>query len=716
MMGWKSRSRARPNIMATPVSDTGPVARRTIWLAALIGFLLAALLSLALAPRPQNAVFDGWQRLSPRDYSDSKVRVIAIGDESLDAIGSWPWPRRVFALLTQRLEQAGVNAIGFDIIFAEPDAVSPSRFARLYPPDDPAVGAWLERLGSMDDEFADAISSAPVVLGRAGVMLGGADPEELTQWASITGKPPPALPGFTLVQRNLETLESRAAGFGLLNGRPDDDGMLRTVPMLAKTGDATVPGLALELVRVAMERQTGIDPEIRIGPQTVQIGSHSIPVDDQGRMRLHFGDIPQAHIFSAIEILSEEFDLDQLRGTTVIVSLTAEGSPDIVATPLGSEMFGVLVQAHAADAIRRGGWLVRPMGSRIAEWAAGLALAMTVLLIAAGQVRARSSWVMLALMVPLAMAGLPLASWLLFRCADILFDPVRPLLLGGGAALAIFGALFREARRERAMLRDAQSRSEGELDAARAIQLGMLPDRTALAMFDPRIDVAAQLEAAKSVGGDFYDVIALDADRLVVIIADVTGKGVPAALFMALSKALSRSIMLRSTADLARTAALLNQELMRDAGDQLGLTMLLCLIDLTTGRVDMVNAGHDNPLRITPTGAVIDTPLEGGPPFCIMDYPWPAEHLMLLPGEALVLITDGVTEAQDRTGQLFGAPRTREALASNRNSAAAIVENLCARVRGFEDGADPSDDLTVVALRYLGANRDAMTNPEHDDD
>jgi adenylate cyclase len=673
---------------------------RTLWLAALAGFAAAALLSLALSPRVQNAVFDGWQWLFPRDLSASDVRVVAIGDESLDVVGSWPWPRRVFATLTQRLAEGGASAIGYDIIFAEPDAVSPSRFSRLYPPDTPATEAWLSQLGSMDDEFADAISTAPVVLGRAGVTLGGADPADLTQWATITGKPPAALPRFPLVQRNLDTLEQRAPGFGMLNGKPDGDGRVRGVPLVLQTGDAVVPGLALELARVAIEHKTGEDAEITLTPGSLRIGDRTIPVDESGRMRLHFAEIPENHVYSATEILSESFDLSQLRDKIVIVSLTAEGSPDIVATPLGSEMFGVLVQAQAADAIRRGGWLVRPVWSQAAEWVAGALLAIILLLIAARQTRGQMTWGVLAG----AVIVLPLASGLLFRFADTLFDPVRPLLLGSGAALAVFGALFSEARRERAVLRDAQSRSDGELGAARAIQLGMLPDRTALAKLDPRIDISAQLEAAKSVGGDFYDIIPLDEDRVAILIADVTGKGVPAALFMALSKALSRSVMLRSAGDLADTAAMLNSELMRDSGDQLGLTMLLCLIDLATGKVEMVNAGHDNPLRITTAGEVIEEPLEGGPPFCIMDYPWPSEHLTLLPGEALVLITDGVTEAQSPQQQLFGNDRTRAALVADQSSTAAMVSTLCGAVRSFENGADASDDLTVVAFRYLGAN------------
>lgn len=690
MMASKSRSSA--------VRISNPP--RGLWRAALIGFTLAALLSLALGTREQNIVFDGWQRIAARDLSESQVRIVAIGDESLEVIGSWPWPRRVLATMTQRIAEGGAAAIGFDILFVEPDAVNPTRFSRLYAPDNPAIQAWLDQLGSMDSDFADAISTAPVVLGRAGVKLRGADPASLTQWATIDGTPPPALARYPLVQSNLKELEARAPGFGLLNGAPDGDGVVRSVPLVMKTGEALAPGLALEMMRVAIEQRTGTDPEIELSPDSVTIGQRRIPVNDQGRMRLHFAEIPEAHVYSAIEIMSQEFDLSQLKDKIVLVSLTAEGTQDIVATPLGSEMFGVLIQAQAADTINRGGWLDRPWTMPAAEWAVGGLLAIVLLLLATGQAPARSRWLVLSG----AAASLPLASWLLFRFGDLLFDPIRPVLLGSGSALAVFAALFNEARRERAALRDAQNRSEGELGAARSIQLGMLPDRTALARLDPRIDIAAQLEAAKSVGGDFYDIIRLDKDRIVILIADVTGKGVPAALFMALSKALSRSVMLRAPGGLADAAAQLNEELMRDSGDALGLTMLLGIIDLSTGRAEFVNAGHDNPLRITTDGQVIEEAMEGGPPFCIMDYPWPAEEIVLQPGEALVLITDGVTEAQNRQDQLFGNDRTRAALVADQSSAAAMVASLCGAVRSFEDGADASDDLTVVAFRYLGAN------------
>jgi adenylate cyclase len=160
--------------------------------------------------------------------------------------------------------------------------------------------------------------------------------------------------------------------------------------------------------------------------------------------------------------------------------------------------------------------------------------------------------------------------------------------------------------------------------------------------------------------------------------------------------------MLRSPGGLADTAAMLNEELMRDSGDALGLTMLLGIIDLATGEMQFVNAGHDNPLRITTNGEVVEEALEGGPPFCIMDYPWPAEPLKLQPGEAIVLITDGVTEAQNRQEKLFGNDRTRAALLADQSNAAAMVASLRSAVRRFEDGADASDDLTVVCLPLSG--------------
>ena len=679
------------------VSDADLRARR-IRRAGLAGALIALLLALALGDRLSRPLFDEWQRLAPRDLSATQVHVVLIDSESLAAVGPWPWPRYHLARLTEEIASRGAIAIGFDMIFAEPDRVKPEIFASLYPELSPAAAAEVMRLEPMDQLFGRVIGAAPAVLGRAAVSEGSA-PDDLPVEALFDGALPRATPSWPRALANIPELEQVALGHGLLNGPPDGDGTVRRVPLVAKVGARPMPGFAPEIARAA----GGIE---RIGsePGAIRLDGRRIPMDEEGRMTLRFGALPLSAISSAANVMRRNFATDAFDGKIVLLGLAAEGTADIVATPLAAEGYGTLVQAQAVDAIMRGGWLARPGWAEAAEWGAGAALLLAILLLVPGRRRGR-----IALPVALAVV-IPVAAWLAFDAASLLIDPIRPLMLGAGALAGVVGGIFVETKRERERLREAlvqerisAAEAEGELQAARAIQLGMLPARDSLARLDPRLDIDARLEAAKSVGGDFFDVVRLTPDRIGFVIGDVTGKGVPAALFMALSKALTKSVMLREAGDLAGAAAMLNAELSRDESDTMGVTMLLGLIDLSSGETVLVSAGHEHPFHIRRDGGVGQHPLEGGPPFCILDYPYPAETLTLAPGETLVLVTDGVTEAQDEAGALFGVERSAAAArAPTSRTARETAEALIGAVRRFENGTEASDDLTVMAIRYLG--------------
>ncbi|MES2496810.1 MAG: CHASE2 domain-containing protein [Pseudomonadota bacterium] len=671
--------------------------KRRIWLSGIAALLLAALLSALAGEAMRRPLFDLWQRSAPRDLSGTPVHVVLIDSESIAAVGPWPWPRYHMARLTEEIAARGPRAIGFDMLFPEPDRVRPDIFAALYPELSPAAAAEVHALPPMDRLYGQVIGKAPVVLGRAGLAADGADPAQLVIDAAIEGPQPPALPDMPGAIANIPELEQSALGHGLLNGQPDSDGKVRRIPLLMKLGGRAMPGLSLELARVALDQDKVVSS---IG--SVAVGKQRVPVDAHGRMLLRFGHFPAVEISSAADVLRQDFPANAFAGKIVLLGLAAEGTTDIVATPLAAEGFGTLVQAQAIDAILRGGWLDRPVWAAPAEWTAGLLLSMLVLLL--GPAR-RRRWLLLPL--GLAVAIVP-GSWFAFDLASLLIDPLRPLVLGGATALGVAGAMFVEARREREKLRDTLVReritaaaTEGELQAARSIQLGMLPPRGDLASFDPRIDIDALLEPAKSIGGDLYDVIRLDADRIAFLVGDVTGKGVPAALFMALSKALAKSVVLRGVPSLADVAFILNEELMRDNSESMNVTMLIAILDLSNGKLVLMSAGHEDPLHIRTDGAIAIHKLDGGPPFCILDFPYPEEPMTLAPGEALVLISDGVSEAQNGASALFGHDRLVAAL-QGRASASAMVEAMRDAVRAFEDGTDPTDDLTVMAVRYLG--------------
>jgi hypothetical protein len=381
--------------------------------------------------------------------------------------------------------------------------------------------------------------------------------------------------------------------------------------------------------------------------------------------------------------------------------VSADGSSDIAATPLAAEEYGPLVQAQAVDAILSGGWLDRPPWAGPAEWAVAALLALLAL---GSAMFGRAYRIVLAI----TFLAVPIASWLAFSSRALLLDPARPLLVGGGALAGVALGLFAMARIERERLRETlvkerivAAETEGELHTARAIQLGMVPPRSRLRMLDPRVDVDALLEPAKSVGGDFYDAMKISDDRLGFAIADVTGKGVPAALFMAMSKALTSAALSRMDADPATMANAINEELLKDNSEAMSVTMLLGIMDLTTGEVRLVSAGHEDPLLLSADGSVTRVRLEGGPPFCITGYPYPLETLRLQPGETLVLVTDGVTEAQNGQGKLFGSGRTLSDYKPKSRGAVEICEAIRLQVRRFEAESEATDDLTVMAIRYL---------------
>lgn len=229
----------------------------------------------------------------------------------------------------------------------------------------------------------------------------------------------------------------------------------------------------------------------------------------------------------------------------------------------------------------------------------------------------------------------------------------------------------------------------------------MLPDRATLAALHPGLDLDAVLEPAQAIGGDLYDAFVLPDGRVVFLVGDVTGKGPSAALFMAVSKALAHSLLRRGGVPLNVIVEALNDELVDSSASVAEVTMLCGIIDPATGHVELVNAGHENPLIRRADGSLDDVPMEGGLPLCTLaGFPYPLETRDLAPGDALVIITDGVREAQNAAGGFFGSDRTREVLMTlpDHRSATATAA-LVAAVRQFEAGNPASDDLTVMVVR-----------------
>lgn len=270
-----------------------------------------------------------------------------------------------------------------------------------------------------------------------------------------------------------------------------------------------------------------------------------------------------------------------------------------------------------------------------------------------------------------------------------------------------FGKMTRDLQMRMQELRyttTVKERLEGEMSAARGIQMSLLPKVFPAFPDRGEFDVHAVVRPAREVGGDFYDFFLVDERRLCVLIGDVAGKGVPAALFMAVSKALIKANVL-SGVTLPVALAHVNDELCEEADAGMFVTLLILVLDTDTGVVEYANAGHPSAFLLGAEGAV--APLDGGHApalaLCKGLHFATARH-QLAPGDALFLFTDGVTEALSASRDFYTPQRLQIVLRDvGALPVQRITRSVIQDVRTFASDQQQADDISVLALRWIGA-------------
>jgi phosphoserine phosphatase RsbU/P len=285
---------------------------------------------------------------------------------------------------------------------------------------------------------------------------------------------------------------------------------------------------------------------------------------------------------------------------------------------------------------------------------------------------------------------------------DYLAKPFNPTLLRARTGASL------EKKRMRDEIARHVRRMERELDAARAIQLSMVPSMFPAWSVEQPLAVHATLQPAREVGGDLYDCFWLAPDKLCIVVADVSDKGASAALYMARTRTVVRLLakLLGSANGVPPGAEALlvgiNDELCRDNPHAMFVTMLLCVVDARTGDFEWCNAGHtvpylvDHARRVTALDETRSIPvgIRSAARFAI-------NKATLAPGDALFFYTDGVTEAANGAGEFYGEARLEAALLSSvEEKPQRLVEAVLRDVRAFAGEAAPSDDIAALACRW----------------
>jgi sigma-B regulation protein RsbU (phosphoserine phosphatase) len=256
----------------------------------------------------------------------------------------------------------------------------------------------------------------------------------------------------------------------------------------------------------------------------------------------------------------------------------------------------------------------------------------------------------------------------------------------------------RELADKNTALERAQAQLQAELDVARALQIAILP---ATFPAKPGCDGAARMIPATTMGGDFYDFIELPDGRIGLVMADVSGKGVPAAFFMAVARTNLRDLALRYL-DPGACLAQTNQVLCGQNPMDLFVTVFYGVFDPLTGVLSYANGGHNPPYVRRADGSVEVVSGAVGLVLGVMPgIAYPDHTLQLMPGDRLVLYTDGVTEAFNPADEAYGTERLiTEVKAHGDGAAAALVERICRSVTVFAGAAPQSDDITLTVLAW----------------
>ncbi len=622
--------------------------------------VLAAILFLFLS---YARVFDEFEystldfrfKLRPQQPVDEDIVIIHIGDDTIEKLGEWPLPRKYHGLLIKALEAAGVKTIIFDVFFSEE---------------------------TEDDQgFVDAVKASDNVYLAYVFELN----------PPVRGKK--YITASRVIAPLINVLKSACKGRrGFVNVVPDRDGKVRRILPFVEYKGKFHPQITIQAV---LNNLDFLFDKVEIIPakKIVMNKDLRIPLEDfssllvnypgpWGKAFRHYSyvDVLQSHLSS---LMGQEpvIDLNELKDTVCFVGFTATASPDAHPSPLAVLYPGVGVHASVYNSVVQQKFLCR-----VNRW--WNLLILVVLWLITGFITARSRKLLAFLSIVLIFLAYIAIAVAVFIFCGLWIDIFYPMV----TVVGIYGIFTCKK-----YLVETEKREliEKELDIAKNIQESFLPKEI------PQVgglDLNARMLTARQVGGDLYDIVQLDETRMGVMLGDVSGKGVPAALFMAQVVSVFTSFVQEaSPADVLRKV---NDRLVSEGSSNLFVTLTYIVLDTRKNTCSFASGGHLPTLLIEPDGNVKLLDVEEGMPLGLIEGDFSEGELEYKPGSIFVLYTDGVTEAMNMRHELFEEERLVElAKTLKGRSAKEVVDAIHKSVADYAGKAEQHDDITVLAVR-----------------
>tara|TARA_B100001758_G_C18403704_1_gene610619 strand:+ start:186 stop:2261 length:2076 start_codon:yes stop_codon:yes gene_type:complete len=634
--------------------------------------------------------FDLYQKTFTLKKNDSNVVIIDIDEESLGKFGQFPWNRTVFAKIIENVDSSKPKSIAFDVFFAERDKQSPEEIISAYNII-PSDVKDLQNLKDPDEVFKNQLSQTNTVLAVLGSNIpshGNYDRSPKAKFFSKGGNPKNFTYNFPYSIGSLEKLEESVKGLGSISFLDQSDGVIRSLPLIVRFNEKLFPTLGLELIRTGTKKKNLIVKLDEAGIKEINVRPYKIKSDPNAIMWIRYKQPIRKQYISAAKVFDGDFDETFFKDKYVLIGASAQGLFDLVKTPLGITIPGVEVHANVIENITDDNYLTRNPQIYIFELIFSIIIAIITFLFSQ---KIKPKFSLAIYFVSIIFVIIFGFSFFLIRSE--LVDMSYPIFMLTITFLT--GLYFRFIEENKIALLNLQKEAKllKERELAGGVQKSLFPDISAYENF-----IYAKNIPARDVSGDYFDVVSVNKDEYFFTLADVSGKGVKAGMYMAKASSIFRTLA-NLKFPLEKVVYGVNNELVEAKFKGMFVTAVFGKVNLATGEVTFINAGHES-IMVFDKNKNFEFIKSDLPPIGIMKYfseTMVKSKTMSLNEKTFVVYTDGVTEGYLKNGEELGAEGVQKIVNNMKEvTPKSIVDSIAAELNW---GAEKlRDDITCLAL------------------
>ena len=637
-----------------------------------------------------NLSFDLYQKIFTLEKKDTEVVIIDIDEDSLGKFGQFPWSRSVFAKILDQVNISNPKAIGFDIFFTEKDKQSPEEIIKSYNLI-PADIVDLQKLKGHDEIFAEKLKESKSIIAVLGSNVpshSNYDRKAKAKFLSKGGDPKQFTYSYPYSIGSLEKLEKNVKGLGSISFLDQTDGIIRSLPLLVKFNEKLYPTMGLEMVRVG-SKQKNIYVELNeVGITRISARPHKIKSNPNGIIWIKYKKSIKEQFISAGKVYDGEFKKDFFENKYVLIGASAQGLFDLVKTPLGVTIPGVEVHANIIENILDQSYLLRNPNTYIFELLFSIIVALLTFILSQKIKPKFSLSIFFGNVLAIIIIGF---SFYKFRSE--LVDISYPIIITTLTFLT--GLYFRFIEENKLALANLQKEAKllKERELAAGVQKSLFPDISKFENF-----IYAKNVPARDVSGDYFDVVRSTPEEYFFTLADVSGKGIKAGMYMAKASSIFRTLT-NLKYPIEKVVFGVNNELVEAKFKGMFVTAVFGKLNIKTGELVFINAGHESILTFDQNKNYEYIKSEMPPIGIVKCFTesMVKSNTINMKDKTLVVYTDGVTEGYLKNGEELGAEGVQKIINDmSEITPKTIVESI---EKELNWGAEKlRDDITCMAI------------------